>query len=178
MLGSMLLAGVILKVGLLFCSLFANGSLLFVCRVMVATLMINGADRKVVMAYSSVAHITLCGFLLGFMGFVVRLTHVVISPIMFLMIYISYGIRGSRIIAPSLTSRSVGLVLLSNLGFPMLGAFISEVYLVICLSGLHMAFFIIAFFGMGVVHMKMFHPLKGSVDIEVVIWVVVLLLLY
>lgn len=166
--GSMLLAGLILKVGLLFCSLFANGILIFVCRIVVAVFMMNGADRKVVMAYSSVAHITVCGFLLGFMRFIVGMTHVVISPIMFLMVYISYNLRGSRVMGSSLTSGMVGLVLLLNLRFPIVGAFMAEIYLVICLSGPSMIFFIMAFFSIGIVHMKIFHPLKGKLDIEVI----------
>jgi hypothetical protein len=167
MFGSILLAGLILKVGLLFCSLFTSGLLVFVCRIVVATYIINRADGKVVMAYSSVAHITICGFLLRFMRFVVRLTHVVISPVMFLMVYVSYNMRGSRVLRSSLTSGMVRLVLLLNLGFPIVRAFIAEIYLVICLNGLLMLFFIAAFFLMGIVHMKIFHPLKGNVDMEV-----------
>jgi type IV secretory pathway TrbD component len=169
MFGSMLLAGLILKVGLLFCSLFANGFLIFVCRIAVAVFMMNGADRKVVIAYSSVAHITICGFLLGFMRFMVGMTHVVISPIIFLMVYVSYNLGRSRMMGCSLTSCVVRLVLLLNLRFPIIRAFIAEVYLIICLSRLSMAFFIMAFFSIGIVHMKIFHPLKGKLDMEVII---------
>jgi hypothetical protein len=169
MFGSILLARLILKVGLLFCSLFTNGLLIFVCGIVVATYIINGADGKVVIAYSSVAHITVCGFLLRFIRFVVGMTHVVISPIIFLIVYVSYNIGRSRILGNSLTSGMVRLVLLLNLRFPIIRAFIAEIYLVICLNRLPILFFIIAFFLIGIVHMKMFHPLKGNVDIEVMI---------
>jgi hypothetical protein len=167
MFGSILLARLILKVGLLFCSLFTNGLLVFVCGMVVATYIISGADGKVVMAYSSVAHMTICGFLLRFIGFVVGITHVVISPIMFLMVYVSYNIRGSRILGSSLTSGMVRVVLLLNLRFPIIRAFIAEIYLVTCLNGLIILFFIMAFFLIGIIHMKIFHPLKGNIDIEV-----------
>jgi NADH:ubiquinone oxidoreductase subunit 4 (subunit M) len=175
---SMLLAGLILKVRLLFCSLFTSGLLIFVCGVVVAVYIMNRADGKVVIAYSSVAHMTVCGFLLRFIGFVVRITHVVISPIMFLIVYVSYNMGGSRILRSSLTSGIVRLVLLLNLGFPIIGAFMAEIYLVVCLEGLSMLFFIIAFFLMGIIHMKIFHPLKGNTDIEVMMWLVLLILLY
>jgi hypothetical protein len=164
-----LLAGLILKVGLLFCSIFAHGHLIFVCGIVVATSIMSGADRKVVMAYSSVAHITICGFLLRFMRFVVGITHIVISPIMFLMIYVSYNASGSRMIRASLTSGVVRLVLILNLGFPMVGAFLAEVYLVVCLNRLVLVFFIAAFLLIGLIHMKLFHPMKGKVNYEVLI---------
>jgi NADH:ubiquinone oxidoreductase subunit 4 (subunit M) len=175
---SILLAGLILKVRLLFCSLFAGRLLIFVCGIVIAGYIMSRADGKVVMAYSSVAHMTVCGFLLRFIRFVVGITHVVISPIMFLMVYVSYNIRRSRILGSSLTSGIVGLVLLLNLGFPIVGAFMAEIYLVICLSGLSMLFFVIAFFLMGIIHMKMFHPLKGNMNMEVMMWLILLVLLY
>lgn len=140
--------------------------------------MINGADRKVVIAYSSVAHMTICGFLLGFMGFIVGITHVVISPVIFFMVYVSYNFRGSRIIGSSLTSRIVGMVLLLNLRFPIIGAFIAEVYVVILVNGIVLLFFILAFLIIGLVHIKLFHPIKRNLDYEVLMWIIVLILLY
>jgi NADH:ubiquinone oxidoreductase subunit 4 (subunit M) len=176
--GSILLAGLILKVGLLFCSLFADRFLILVCGIPVATCMMGGADGKVVIAYSSVAHMTLCGFLLGFMGFVVGITHIVISPIIFLIVYVAYGITGSRVIGRSLTSSIVRLVLIVNLGFPIFGAFMAEVYLVNSLFRLIIMFFAVAFILMGVVHIKIFYSLKGSVNMEVIIWLMILILTY
>lgn len=130
LLGSIILAGVILKLGILFCSLFVGNRGFFIVGVVIACGIMGGADRKVVIAYSSVAHMTMCAMMLRFMSFVMGLTHVFISPLMFLMVYVRYVQSGSRVLGRSLLSYLLGTVILLNIGFPMVGAFISEIYIV------------------------------------------------
>jgi hypothetical protein len=174
----MLLAGLVLKIRIIFCSLFASSILIFTAGLAVAVFMINNADAKVVMAYSSVFHITLCAFLMGFMRFVVRMTHVIISPLIFVIVYVSYLSARSRLLAPSFISYRVGAVLLINLRFPIFGSFISEVYLVSLLGRCPITYFMMSFFFARIVHMKIFYCMKRSVNTDVLGWIVILLLVY
>jgi NADH:ubiquinone oxidoreductase subunit 5 (subunit L)/multisubunit Na+/H+ antiporter MnhA subunit len=100
----MVLAGIILKMGILFCRLFCSNVILILIGVFVAVIIILNSDGKVVIAYSSVAHITLCVAALGFVSFIVGLTHVIISPLIFMAIYVRYNISGSRVIGPSFST--------------------------------------------------------------------------
>jgi NADH-ubiquinone oxidoreductase chain 4 len=62
--GSMILAGLILKIGIVFIGMFGVSLILSVTGIVLATVLIFRSDGKVVMAYSSVAHMTICAFLL------------------------------------------------------------------------------------------------------------------
>jgi hypothetical protein len=66
MVGSFFLAGVILKLRIYFCALFGTEAILLSMGLFLAACSIfNGSDGKVVMAYSSVVHMTVCGFVMG-----------------------------------------------------------------------------------------------------------------
>jgi len=66
MLGSCFLAGVILKMGIVFVGNFSGEMVIFVVIMSLrAIMMMIGSDGKVLMAYSSVVHITGCAFVMG-----------------------------------------------------------------------------------------------------------------
>merc|ERR1719461_2006961 len=85
-------------------------------------------DGKRFAAYSSVLHISLC-VILGLMVMIlVRYMHIVLSPLMFISVYMMYQINGSRFYIKA------GLIMLVlwmvNFGLPFLGSFFSEVYII------------------------------------------------
>lgn len=130
-LGSFFLAGIILKMGIWFCALYAAEFAIFSIGLTIATIiMCLRSDRKVIMAYSSVVHMTLCGFVMGWIGFMLRITHVLISPMIFMLVYVRYILSGSRLLSISVSRLTLIIVLFMNLGFPLLGAFMGEVYVV------------------------------------------------
>lgn len=126
-LGSIVLAGVVLKARSIFCSIFCNEVPVLIVRVTVGGIMLMGSDRKVVMAYSSVVHISCCVIAFRLITIYRGYSHVVVSPLMFVIVYIGYQISGSRMLSPSFASVALGRLLLFNLGFPLLGAFYGEV---------------------------------------------------
>jgi len=62
---SMILAGVILKIGIVFIRLYRYSMPLVIVRLISRVLLIFGSDGKVVIAYSSVVHMSLCGIIVG-----------------------------------------------------------------------------------------------------------------
>jgi len=96
MVGSMVLAGAVLKLGILYCW---NFSLMIVVRLLVlmsAVVIINVIDGKGFAAYSSVLHISLCVIFGLVLMLLVRYIHIVLSPLMFITVYIGYVVSGSR----------------------------------------------------------------------------------
>lgn len=96
MVGSIVLAGAVLKLGILY--LWNFGSIL-VCGilVMISCLRIGVVvDGKVFAAYSSVLHITLCVLIGLYVILVVRYMHIVLSPLIFMTVYMRYALNGSR----------------------------------------------------------------------------------
>lgn len=79
-------------------------------------------DGKVIVAMSSVLHITISVVLISMVWYV-RWLHVVVSPLMFMAVYVSYNLSSSR-----LSWSIASIVLLINLGFPIMGAFFREIY--------------------------------------------------
>jgi len=129
LLRSIVLAGAVLKLGILF--IWNYRSLLFVGVVLIlfsGYYMLVSVDGKVVVAYSSVSHMTLCIIAALVIRFYIGYMHIVISPLIFLLIYISYQISGSRYY------KSLGLItmvlMVINIGFPYLRAFNAELYLI------------------------------------------------
>jgi len=100
----MILAGIILKIGIVFVRLFRYSIPIIMVGLVSGVLLIFGSDGKVVMAYSSVMHISLCGLVIRWMGMIVGASHVVISPLIFMAVYCGYIDSGSRMLSPSFNS--------------------------------------------------------------------------
>lgn len=84
-------------------------------------------DRKSFAAYSSVLHMTLCVILRLYIMMLVRYIHIVLSPLIFMTVYVMYSNSGSRFY---LKSRVIMLLLwVINFRLPFLGSFFSEVYI-------------------------------------------------
>merc|ERR1712018_1078162 len=88
-----------------------------------AVVMMRYVDGKGIVAMSSVLHIG-SSVLYIRMVYIVGFTHVVVSPLIFLGVYVAYNLNGSRMLW---SMRSI--VILVNLGFPCLGAFFCEIFL-------------------------------------------------
>lgn len=159
-LGSIVLAGVVLKAGSIFCSIFCSELHVLIVRVVVGGFMLIGSDRKVVIAYSSVVHMSCCVIAFGLLTMYRGYSHVVVSPLMFVMVYIGYQYSGSRLLAPSFGSLILGGLLLFNLGFPLLRAFYGEVIWFSMLGPL-VVIFLIGYFIMGIVSIRLFYNAKG-----------------
>merc|ERR1712157_89643 len=94
--GSMVLAGAVLKLGILYCW---NFSLVIMVRLLVlmsAVVIIGVIDGKRFAAYSSVLHMSLCVIFGLVLILLVGYIHIVLSPLIFITVYIRYVINGSR----------------------------------------------------------------------------------
>lgn len=112
--------------------------------VLICLLMVLGFDGKIVMAYSSVIHISI-GALLFSLVSVVRvycgLVHVIFSPLIFFVCYFSYMLYGSRSVKGLVGGFVVLMIFLVNISLPPFGAFLSEVWMVSFVSGLYLILF-------------------------------------
>lgn len=100
-----------------------------------------GSDGKWVIAYSSVLHITICVFSILLIILYIGFTHVIVSPLLFVFVYYGYVSTGSRAIVGIGWS---GLFLyLLNFGFPYLGSFHAELYIMNYLGMFFLVIFII-----------------------------------
>lgn len=126
-LGSMVLAGVVLKARTIFCNMFCLEMAVLVVRVVVGGFILIGSDGKVVIAYSSVVHISCCVISFGLLSIYGGYSHVVVSPLIFVLVYVGYLMSGSRVLSTGFESSLTGGLLLYNLGFPIIGAFYCEV---------------------------------------------------
>merc|ERR1712048_713919 len=96
MIRSMVLAGAVLKLGILYCW---NFSLIIMVRLLVlmsAVVIINVIDGKGFAAYSSVLHISLCVIFRLVLILLVGYIHIILSPLMFITVYMRYVVSGSR----------------------------------------------------------------------------------
>jgi hypothetical protein len=158
--GSIVLAGVVLKAGSIFCSMFCNEVIVLIVGVVVGRVMLMRSDGKVVIAYSSVVHMSCCIIAFGLLTMFGGYSHVVVSPLMFVIVYIRYQSSGSRILSPSFLSVMLRGLLLFNLRFPLMGAFYREVVWFGILRPL-VVVFLLRYFIMGVVSMRLFYNTKG-----------------
>jgi len=156
----MVLAGVVLKAGSIFCSIFCNEVPVLIMGVVVGRIILIGADGKVVMAYSSVVHISCCVIAFRLITIYRGYSHVVVSPLIFVMVYIGYQMSGNRILSPSFASVALRGLLLFNLGFPLLGAFYGEVVWFGILRPLVVTF-LVRYFIIGIVSIRLFYNTKG-----------------
>merc|ERR1712157_10685 len=93
---SMVLAGAGLKLGILYCW---NFSLMIIVGLLVlisAIVIISVIDGKGFAAYSSVLHISLCVIFRLVLMLLVRYIHIVLSPLIFITVYVGYVVSGSR----------------------------------------------------------------------------------
>lgn len=176
--GSIILAGIVLKIRIIFVRFYGLSMPIIVVGLVSRVLMIFRSDRKVVIAYSSVMHISLCGVLLGWMGVIVGASHVVISPLMFIAVYVGYISSGSRILIPSINSWIWRVILIVNLRFPLIRGFMSELYLIVWLGRIILMAFIVQYIVMGLVHINLFFKMKRTMNIEVKGWMILFLILY
>jgi len=176
--GSIILAGIILKIGIVFVGLFGYSVPMIVVGLVSGVTLMFGSDGKVVMAYSSVMHISLCGLIIRWMGVIVRASHVVISPLIFIAVYCRYVSSGSRVLSPSFNSWIWRVILIVNLGFPLVGGFISELYLIVILGGMILVIFMLQYTLIGLVHITLFFKMKGMMKVEVKRWIILFVMLY
>jgi len=128
MLGSMVLARAVLKLGIMYVWNFRSSLMIRIILLMSVIIMYRIVDRKGFAAYSSVLHITLCVVLRLYVIMLVRYMHIVLSPLIFMTVYIIYHLSGSRFYMKS------GIIILMlwviNFGLPFLRSFFSEVYVI------------------------------------------------
>jgi len=94
--GSIVLAGAILKLGILYCW---NFSIIIMVRVLVfisAFVILSVIDGKRFAAYSSVLHMSLCVIFRLVLILLVRYIHIVLSPLIFITVYMGYVVSRSR----------------------------------------------------------------------------------
>lgn len=175
---SIVLAGLILKVGIVFCSFFVNQYTLILMGMWIAGFIMFNADGKVVMAYSSVVHISMCAFIFRYFAFIVGLTHVVVSPLIFIAVYVRYGFSGIRLLSKSFMSYVIRSIMILNLRFPMIRAFLSELILIIQLAGVMFIVFRICYVMIGIVSIKIYFSIKRDTNIEFIRWLIILCVLY
>merc|ERR1712242_125691 len=106
-------------------------------------ILLRQSDFKCLVAYSSVLHINFCfirilgfSFNSNFGAIFMGLAHAFTSPLIFLCVYLSYNFVGSRQILQfcsfnfsKIFQIILVLVYIFNLRFPLLGGFMSEVFI-------------------------------------------------
>lgn len=127
--GSIVLAGGVLKLGILYYWNFGGLMMIRVLILFSSYYLISIVDGKRFAAYSSVLHMTICVIVRLVVILLVRYIHIVISPLIFITVYIRYVMSGSRIYI------KLGVIIiilwLVNFGLPFLGGFFAEVYIII-----------------------------------------------
>lgn len=125
---SMVLAGAVLKLGIIYIWNFRSIIVIGVVVLMSVIVMYGIIDGKGFAAYSSVLHMTLCVIVGLYVILLVGYIHIVLSPLMFMTVYIIYALSRSRFY---MKSGIIMLVLwMINFGLPFLGSFFSEVYVI------------------------------------------------
>jgi len=92
----MVLAGAVLKLGILYCWNFSSIIMVGILVLISAVVIVNIIDGKRFAAYSSVLHISLCVIFRLVLILLVGYIHIVLSPLMFMTVYIGYVVSGSR----------------------------------------------------------------------------------
>lgn len=88
MLGSMVLAGIVLKAGTIFCNIFCMEIVILILGVVIRGFIMIRSDRKVIIAYSSVVHMSCCVISFRLLSIYGRYSHIVVSPIIFVLVYV------------------------------------------------------------------------------------------
>lgn len=101
-----------LKARTMFCCWFCVEIVSLIVGVGLARIMIFISDGKVVMAYSSVAHMTLCVVWLRISAMFRGLTHVIVSPLIFVAVYLGYTNSRSRLLGESFKSNLLRILVL------------------------------------------------------------------
>jgi hypothetical protein len=70
------------------------------------------------------------------------------------------------------------VVLIVNLGFPLVGGFISELYLIVMLGRMILMAFMSQYVLIGLVHTALFFKMKRVVKTEVKGWMILFIMLY
>merc|ERR1719333_1959195 len=96
MMGSIVLAGAVLKLGILYCWNFSSIIIVGLLVLMSAIVIISVIDGKGFAAYSSVLHMSLCVIFGLVLMLLVGYIHIVLSPLIFITVYIGYVFSGSR----------------------------------------------------------------------------------
>jgi len=151
MLGSIVLAGGVLKLGIIY---YWNFGVLILVRVIVVISLYSIliiVDGKRFAAYSSVLHMTNCVLVRLVIMLLVRYIHIVISPLIFMTVYICYMNSGSRYF--SKIGFLVIVLWMVNFGLPFLGSFFAEVYLIMN-SGIILMMLIVIYIICGYVMIK------------------------
>merc|ERR1711976_57315 len=93
---SMVLAGAVLKLGILYCWNFSIVMIVGMIVLMSAFVILNVIDGKRFAAYSSVLHMSLCVIFRLVLILLVRYIHIVLSPLIFITVYMGYVVSRSR----------------------------------------------------------------------------------
>merc|ERR1712157_540004 len=93
---SMVLAGAVLKLGILYCWNFSLMIIVGLLVLMSAVVIISIIDGKGFAACSSVLHMSLCVIFGLVLMLLVGYIHIVLSPLIFITVYIGYVVSGSR----------------------------------------------------------------------------------
>jgi NADH-ubiquinone oxidoreductase chain 4 len=93
---SIVLAGAVLKLRILYCWNFRSIMMVGVIVIISVTVILTVIDRKSFAAYSSVLHITLCVIIGLFVMLMIGYIHIILSPLMFITIYKGYNNSRSR----------------------------------------------------------------------------------
>lgn len=124
--GSIVLAGAVLKLRIIYIWNFGNMLMIRLVLLMSVVVMYGVIDGKGFAAYSSVLHMTICVVIGLYIILLVRYMHIVLSPLIFMTVYIIYVISGSRFYLKS--GIMILILWIINFGLPFLGSFFSEVY--------------------------------------------------
>jgi len=96
--------------------------------IMRGVIILNVVDGKLFAAYSSVLHISLCVIVSLYVMILMGYMHIIISPLIFISIYMSYNNSRSRFYI------KLGLIIMIiwiiNFRLPFLRSFFAEVYII------------------------------------------------
>jgi NADH:ubiquinone oxidoreductase subunit 4 (subunit M) len=125
---SIVLAGAVLKLRILYCWNFRRVLIVRVVLVISVLVIMSVIDRKGFAAYSSVLHISLCVIFGLLVMLLVGYIHIILSPLMFITVYKIYSLSGSRFY---MKMRLIMMILwLINFRLPFVRSFFSEVYMI------------------------------------------------
>lgn len=95
-LGSIVLAGAVLKLGIMYIWNFGIVMIVRIILLMSTVVILGVVDGKSFAAYSSVLHMSVCVIVGLYVILLVRYMHIVLSPLIFMSIYKMYNVSGGR----------------------------------------------------------------------------------